>query len=87
VPLRTKRSNLMGLPRRFAPRNDHFIRTFTIAVQKSPCKIPPNLPLPKGGEISPLLTKGDEGGLDQFLKVLKCYQCSFSTPFIEIILQ
>jgi hypothetical protein len=53
---------------------------------KSPCKIPP-LPSPKRlragrqppfakgrREGFPLLTKGDEGGLDQFFKVLKCYQ-------------
>jgi len=41
-------------------------------------KIPPNLPLPKGGVPHfagfPLLTKGDEGGLDRFSKPLKCYK-------------
>jgi hypothetical protein len=35
---------------------------------KSPSKIPSRLPLPKGGESIPLLIKGDEGGLDHFLK-------------------
>ena len=39
-------------------------RRYRFSRLKSSYKIPPNLPFPKGGEDFPLLTKGDEGGLD-----------------------
>jgi hypothetical protein len=43
-------------------------------VRRSIFKIPPNLPFPKGEKHFPLLTKGDEGGLDNAFQRAKVLQ-------------